>query len=292
MRRLGLHRCSLPVERDDKMPQATKAITVPALRARKGKTPIVCLTAYTTPMAKWLDAHVDLLLVGDSVGMVLYGMESTLGVTVDMMIAHTQAVMRGARRACVIADLPFGSYQESPEAAYRTAARILKETGAAGVKLEGGEAMAETVSFLTQRGIPVMGHIGMMPQSVRAYGGFGARGKTKSEAGQILADGEAIAAAGAFAVVVEGTLETVAADVTKALPVPTIGIGASAACDGQILVTEDLLGLFTDFVPSFVKRYAALGEKVEKAVAQYASDVKKRRFPEAAHCFGPKKPKP
>lgn len=274
------------------MPKATHAITIPALRARKGQTPIVCLTAYTTPMARSLDVHVDLLLVGDSLGMVLYGMDSTLGVTVDMMIAHGKAVVRGATHACVIVDLPFGSYQESPEAAYRTAARVLKETGAAGVKLEGGETMAETVSFLTQRGIPVMGHIGMLPQSVRSYGGFGVRGKTKAEAEQILADGRAIADAGAFAVVVEATLEPIARKLTQALGVPTIGIGASVACDGQILVTEDLLGLFSDYVPGFVKRYADLGASIEKAVARYAADVQKRRFPQAAHCFGAKKPKP
>ncbi|MCE2509652.1 MAG: 3-methyl-2-oxobutanoate hydroxymethyltransferase [Alphaproteobacteria bacterium] len=273
------------------MPQVKKAITVPELRARKGKTPIVCLTAYTTPMAKWLDNHVDLLLVGDSVGMVLYGMESTLGVTVDMMIAHTQAVMRGAERACVITDLPFGSYQESPEVAYRTSARVLQETGAAGVKLEGGEEMAETVSFLTQRGIPVLGHVGMMPQSVNTYGGFGARGKTKAEAEKILADGKAIAEAGAFAVVIEGTLEPVARALTDALAVPTIGIGASAACDGQILVAEDVLGLFSDFVPKFVRRYAELGSEIEKVVARYAADVRKRRFPGPEHCFGVKKRK-
>lgn len=273
------------------MPQMKKAITVPELRARKGKTPIVCLTAYTTPMAKWLDAHVDLLLVGDSVGMVLYGMESTLGVTVEMMLAHTQAVMRGVEHACVITDLPFGSYQELPEAAYRTSARVLRETGAAGVKLEGGEEMAETVSFLTARGIPVLGHVGMMPQSVNAYGGFAARGKTKAEAKKILADGNAIAKAGAFAVVVEGTLEPVARELTARLSVPTIGIGASAACDGQILVSEDLLGLFSDFVPKFVKRYADLGAEVEKATAKYATDVRKRRFPGPEHCFGAKKQK-
>ncbi|MGB1547283.1 MAG: 3-methyl-2-oxobutanoate hydroxymethyltransferase [Alphaproteobacteria bacterium] len=273
------------------MPSMQKAITVPELRARKGKTPIVCLTAYTTPMAKWLDAHVDLMLVGDSLGMVLYGMESTLGVTVDMMIAHTQAVLRGAKRACVITDLPFGSYQESPEVAYRTAARVLRETGAAGVKLEGGEEMAETVSFLTARGIPVLGHVGMMPQSVNAYGGFGARGKTKGEAEKILADGKAISDAGAFAVVIEGTIESVARELTERLAVPTIGIGASPVCDGQILVAEDILGLFSDFVPKFVRRYTDLGAEIEKAVAKYAADVRKRRFPGPEHCFGVKQKK-
>ncbi|MEW5703842.1 MAG: 3-methyl-2-oxobutanoate hydroxymethyltransferase [Pseudomonadota bacterium] len=273
------------------MPKEAKAITVPELRARKGGVPIVCLTAYTTPMAKWLDAHADLLLVGDSLGMVLYGMESTLGVTLDMMINHAQAVRRGARRACVVVDLPFGSYQESPPKAYRTAARVLRETGAAAVKLEGGEEMAETVAFLTQRGIPVLGHVGMMPQSVRSYGGFGVHGRTKAEAEKILADGRAVALAGAFAVVVEGTVEPVARALTEALPVPTIGIGASPSCDGQILVAEDLFGLFTDFIPKFVKRYAELGSEIEKAAAHYAADVRARRFPGAAHCYGAAKRK-
>ena len=263
-----------------------KPMTVPALRAMKGVTPIVCLTAYTTPMARLLDQHVDLLLVGDSLGMVLYGMDSTLPVTLDMMIAHGAAVVRGAAHACVIVDLPFGSYQESPQQAFRNAARVMKETGAAAIKLEGGAEFAETVRFLAARGIPVFGHVGLMPQSMNSFGGFGARGRTVTEAEHIINDAVAIAEAGAFAVVVEGTVEAVARAVTARITVPTIGIGASPACDGQILVTEDMLGLFAGFVPKFVKRYAELGDEIASAVATYAGDVRKRRFPGPEHCYG------
>ena len=214
-----------------------KRVTVPMIRARKGETPVVCLTAYTTPMAKSLDAHCDLILVGDSLGMVLYGLDSTLGVTLDMMIAHGAAVMRGAAHACVIVDMPFGTCEESPERAFRNAARVMAETGCAGVKIEGGVELAETIAFLTRRGVPVMGHVGLMPQSVHAHGGFGARGRDLDEAKRILADARAVAEAGAFAIVIEGTIEPVAREITAAVPVPTIGIGASPACDGQILVT-------------------------------------------------------
>ena len=264
----------------------TKAITVPALRARKGGEPIVSLTAYTTPMARLLDPHVDILLVGDSLGMVLYGLDTTLGVTVDMMIGHGAAVVRGAQRACVIVDLPFGSYQSSPFEAYRTAVRVMVETGCDGVKLEGGVEMAETIAFLTSRGIPVLGHVGLMPQSVKATGGYRIRGRNQSDADQVIADGLAIAAAGAFGMVVEGTTEPVARELTRQVPVPTIGIGASAACDGQVLVTDDILGLFTEFTPKFVKRYADLGSQIDQAVAAYARDVKSRRFPADEHTFG------
>ena len=275
------------------MNQAAKAkrITVPELKARKGAEPIVSLTAYTTPMARLLDAEVDLLLVGDSLGMVVYGMETTLGVTLDMMIAHGQAVMRGSEHACVIVDMPFGSYQESPAAAFRAAARVMAETGAAGIKLEGGREMAETVQFLNERGIPVLGHIGLRPQSLHTAGGYRVQGKSRTEATRLLADAEAIAKAGAFAMVIEGTMETVARRITAKVPVPTIGIGASAACDGQILVTEDLLGLFAAFRPKFVKRYAALDEKVIKAARSYAGDVRARRFPAAEHSFAAKSAK-
>lgn len=265
---------------------SSKAITVPALRARKGGEPIVSLTAYTTPMARRLDPHVDMLLVGDSLGMVIYGFETTLGVTVDMMIAHGAAVARGAQHACVVVDLPFGSYQVSPFEAYRTASRVMIETGCDAVKLEGGVEMAETVKFLTTRGIPVLGHVGLMPQSVKAAGGYRIRGRNATDADQVLADGEAIAAAGAFGIVVEGTTEPVARELTRRVPVPTIGIGASAACDGQVLVTDDLLGLFTDFTPKFVKRYADLAPQIEKAAADYARDVRARRFPGDEHTFG------
>ncbi|MFO0998214.1 MAG: 3-methyl-2-oxobutanoate hydroxymethyltransferase [Alphaproteobacteria bacterium] len=264
----------------------SKPMTVPVIRAMKGVTPIVCLTAYTAPMARLLDQHVDLLLVGDSLGMVLYGMDSTLPVTLDMMIAHGAAVVRGAAHACVIVDLPFGSYQESPQQAFRNAVRVMKETGAAGVKIEGGAEFAETVRFLAARGIPVLGHVGLMPQSMNSFGGFGARGRTVTEAEHIINDAVAIAEAGAFAIVVEGTVEAVARAVTARVAVPTIGIGASPACDGQILVTDDMLGLFAGFVPKFVKRYAELGESITGAVAAYASDVRKRRFPGPEHCYG------
>jgi 3-methyl-2-oxobutanoate hydroxymethyltransferase len=265
---------------------SNKAITVHGLRARKGGDPIVSLTAYTTPMARLLDPHVDILMVGDSLGMVLYGLDTTLGVTVDMMVAHGAAVVRGAQRACVIVDLPFGSYQSSPFEAYRTATRVMVETGCDGVKLEGGVEMAETVAFLTTRGIPVLGHVGLMPQSVKATGGYRIRGRNQSDADLVIADGEAIAAAGAFGMVVEGTTEPVARELTRRVPVPTIGIGASVACDGQVLVTDDILGIFTDFTPKFVKRYADLGAQIEEAAAAYARDVKTRRFPGDEHTFG------
>lgn len=254
-------------------------LTIPALRARKGGVPLVCLTAYTTPMARLLDPAVDVLLVGDSLGMVLYGMESTLAVTLDMMVAHTRAVARGGAHACVVADLPFGTYQESPAQAFAAAARLLGEGGAAAVKLEGGAALAPTVRFLVERGVPVMGHVGLVPQSVHALGGYGARGRDAAEAEAILNDARAVEAAGAFAVVVEGVVEPLARRITEAIPVPTIGIGASAACDGQVLVTEDMLGLSGARVPRFVRGYGRLGEAVSAAVTAYAEDVRQRRFP-------------
>lgn len=265
-----------------------KRITTPQIRARKGGEPLVCLTAYTTQMGQRLDPHVDLLLVGDSLGMVVYGFESTLAVTLEMMIAHGAAVVRGAKRACVIVDMPFGSYQESPAQAFRNAARIMAETGASGVKLEGGAEMAETVRFLTQRGVPVCGHVGLMPQAVNVAGGFKATGRSDEEAQGVARDAEAIAEAGAFAVVLEGTVEPVAASITAAIAVPTIGIGASAACDGQILVTDDVLGLFRDFTPRFVKRYAELSDQITSAAEAYAQDVRARRFPGPEHCFQPR----
>ncbi len=270
-------------------PSRQRGITIPQIRARKGGEPIVCLTAYSTPMARFLDAHVDVLLVGDSLGMVLYGMPTTLGVTLDMMVAHGKAVARGTEHACLIVDLPFGSYKESPQVAYRAGARVMAETGANGVKLEGGVEMAETIRFLTARDIPVMGHIGLTPQSLHADGGYRAHGREADEAARLMADARAVAEAGAFAVVIEGTVEAVARDITRDIPIPTIGIGASAACDGQILVTEDVVGLFADFTPKFVKRYADLGSEVARAVQAYAEDVRARRFPGPEHMFGPKK---
>jgi len=256
---------------------------------RKGKEPIVSLTAYITPMAARLDDYCDFLLVGDSLGMVLYGMESTVGVTLDMMITHGKAVMRGAKKALVVIDMPFGSYEESKEQAFRNAARVLSETGAGAVKLEGGKEMAETVEFLVKRGVPVLGHVGLMPQSVNVYGGYGAHGRVKEEWQPILDDAKAIADAGAFATVLEGVAEPLAAHLAKEISNPIIGIGASAECDGQILVTEDMLGLFS-FNPKFVKRYAEIGTDIAKAVEGYASDVRARKFPGDEETYKMKKP--
>tara|TARA_A100000171_G_C2115134_1_gene137387 strand:+ start:380 stop:1225 length:846 start_codon:yes stop_codon:yes gene_type:complete len=264
----------------------TGRVSVPQLRARKGLEPIVCLTAYTTPMAQRLDEHCDLLLVGDSLGMVVYGMESTLAVTVDMMVNHGKAVMRGSQSACVVVDLPFGSYQGSKEQAFQTASHILAETGCAAVKLEGGAEMAETIEFLNARGVPVMAHIGLMPQQVNTMGGFKSQGRGDDAAQKMITDAKAVARAGAFCVVVEGTVEGVARQITETIDIPTIGIGASVACDGQVLVTEDILGLFSDFTPKFVKRYANLGDSVSEAVGKYAEEVRTRKFPSDEHCFG------
>ena len=269
-------------------PSRIKRITAPEIAARKGGEPIVVLTAYTAPMAKVLDEHVDCLLVGDSLGMVVYGLDTTLAVTLDMMINHGAAVVRGSRKACVVVDMPFGSYQESPEQAYRNAARLMVETGCDGIKLEGGVALAPTVEFLVQRGVPVMGHVGLMPQSVNTYGGFRVQGKSIADARKVIDDARAVADAGAFSIVVEGVMESVAREITNVVAVPTIGIGASAECDGQVLVTEDLTGMFSDFTPKFVKRYAELGDEIGRAAAAYAEDVRARRFPGPEHCFGAK----
>ncbi|MEG3617169.1 3-methyl-2-oxobutanoate hydroxymethyltransferase [Magnetovibrio sp. PR-2] len=271
---------------------AMRRLTVPDIRAHKrrdGAEPLVCLTAYTVLTARLLDAHTDLLLVGDSLGMVLYGLDSTVGVTMDMMVLHGQAVMRGAKRSCVIVDMPFGSYQESPEVAFRNAARIMKDVGCAGVKIEGGAEMAPTVKFLSERGIPVLGHVGLMPQSVNTMGGFKAQGREDDAAQKIIDDAKALEEAGAFAVVVEGTMEHIARRITDEIAVPTIGIGGSPACDGQILVTEDMAGLFTEFKPKFVKRYMDLGGGLAEAARQYADEVRTGTFPADEHCFGVKK---
>ena len=260
-------------------------ITVTDIRAQKGGDPLVCLTAYTSLTAQLLDDHTDLLLVGDSLGMVLYGLDDTLGVTLDMMIAHGKAVMRRSNRACVIVDMPFGSYQESPEAAFKNAARVMKEVGCAGVKLEGGIEMAKTISFLTKRGIPVLAHVGLLPQSVNTAGGFRSHGQEDEEASRILADAVDVTNAGAFAIVIEGTVEPLARKISETIHIPTIGIGASPACDGQILVTEDLVGLFSDFTPKFVKRYADLGKQIADAAKSYSEDVRSGNFPGPEHCF-------
>lgn len=271
-------------------PVRNKRLTTRAIAAMKGERPIVSLTAYTTPVARLLDPHCDLFLVGDSVGMVLYGMDSTLAVTLDMMIAHGQAVMRGTQNACVIVDMPFGTYQESKEQAFRNAARIMAGTGCDGVKLEGGEEMAETVAFLVRCGVPVFGHVGLMPQQVNTVGGFRSLGRDDAEAERIRRDATAIAEAGAFALVIEGTVEPLAREITAELDIPTIGIGASPACDGQILVSDDMLGLFQDFTPRFVRRFAELAPQVSEAARAYAEAVRARQFPGPEHVFGLKRP--
>lgn len=262
-----------------------RALTPAAVMARKGNTPLVCLTAYTTPVAKLVDPECDIVLVGDSVGMVLHGLPSTLGVTLEMMIMHGKAVMRGLGRALCVVDMPFGSYEESPAQAFRHAARLLAETGAAAVKLEGGLHMKETISFLVARGIPVMGHVGLTPQSVNTLGGYKVQGRD-ADAGRVLADAHAVADAGAFAVVLEKLPSALAATITNEVPVPTIGIGAGPACDGQILVVDDMLGLFADFRPKFVKRFATLAEDAGAAIHAYAEEVRTGRFPAQEHSFG------
>ncbi len=266
-------------------PVRSSRLGVPALRAMKGEGKQVWLTAYTTPVAAALDPHCDALLVGDSLGMVIYGLDSTLAVTLDMMIAHGRAVVRGTSHACIVVDLPFGAYQESPEQAFRNAARVLAETGASAVKLEGGREMAPTIAFLAARGVPVCAHVGLMPQQVNTAGGFRATGRTEREAARVSDDARAVSEAGAFAVVIEGTLEPVAAAITRDIEAPTIGIGASAACDGQVLVSDDVFGLFSDFTPRFVKRYADVRGLIASAAAEYAADVRSGAFPGAEHVF-------
>ena len=256
----------------------TGRITVPQIRARKSATPIVCLTCYHAHTARLLDNHVDLMLVGDSLGMVMHGMETTLGVTLELMILHCQAVMRGSRHALVVLDMPFGSYEESPQIAFRNASRAMKETGCTAVKLEGGLRMAQTIRYLSERGIPVMAHIGLTPQMVQVMGGFRTQGREASEWPALEADAKAVSDAGAFAVVLEGMAEPLAAKITREIAIPTIGIGASPECDGQILVMEDMLGL-NPHPPRFVREYAHLGPDIEAAVTAYAADVRSRRFP-------------
>lgn len=260
-----------------------KALTASDIRARKGGTPIVSLTAYTTPVAQLADAECDFVLVGDSVGMVLHGLPSTLGVTMEMMILHGQAVARGLSRAMMVVDMPFGSYEEGPEQAFRNAARLMAETGAGAVKLEGGRTMAETVRFLVARGIPVMGHVGLTPQSVNLMG-YRVQGRGE-DATRVAEDARAVAAAGAFAVVLEKVPAALADRITAQIPVPTIGIGASAGCDGQVLVIDDMLGLFDAFRPKFVKRYADLAETARGAIRAYAEEVRARSFPAPEHVF-------
>lgn len=268
-------------------PAPMKRLTVPAIRARKGKEPLVMLTAYTVRMAQLLDPHCDMLLVGDSLGQVIYGLPSTLPVTLDMMCAHGAAVVRGSYHSLVIVDMPFGSYEGSPEQAFASASRIMAETGCAAVKLEGGQAMAPTIAFLSQRGIPVMAHVGLTPQAVNQLGGYGARGKSQEEHARILDDAKAVATAGAFAVVMEGVMEPIARAATAEVDIPVIGIGASKECDGQVLVAEDMLGLF-ERTARFVKRYGDMAGFVSEAAASYAADVRSRAFPTADQIYLPK----
>tara|TARA_E500000305_G_scaffold40891_1_gene31475 strand:+ start:464 stop:1333 length:870 start_codon:yes stop_codon:yes gene_type:complete len=272
-------------------PAPMRRLTVPKIRQRKvdGVTeePLVMLTAYTARQAQLLDPHCDMLLVGDSLGQVIYGLPSTIPVTLEMMANHAAAVVRGSYHSLVVVDLPFGSYESSPEDAFDTAAHLMKESGAAAVKLEGGEAMAETVAFLTRRGIPVMGHVGLTPQAVNVLGGYAARGRSDVEADKIVGDAVALCEAGAFAIVVEGVVEPIAIEVTKKVSCPTIGIGASAQCDGQVLVSEDMLGMF-ERVPRFVKRYDDIAGLISRTAETYAKEVRERTFPGPDQTYQPR----
>ena len=268
-----------------------RRLTAPDILARKGGEPIVCLTSYHAHTARVVDAHCDVILVGDSLGMVMHGLETTLPVTLDMMILQGHAVMRGSRRALVVVDMPFGSYEASKEQAFISAARVLKETGCGAIKLEGGRRMAETIRFLVERGVPVMAHVGLTPQSINTIGSFRAQGREEADWGRIEDDALAVSEAGAFSLVIEAVAEPLARKITGAIPIPTIGIGASPACDGQVLVLEDMLGL-SPRVPKFVKRYGDLGPGIEKAVVSYAAEVRARTFPGPEHTYPMKAKKP
>ncbi|TIM43772.1 3-methyl-2-oxobutanoate hydroxymethyltransferase [Mesorhizobium sp.] len=264
---------------------ADPRISASSIRLRKGGEPIVCLTAYTYPIARLLDDHVDLLLVGDSVAMVLHGHKTTLGASLEMMIAHGQAVMRGSAKACVVVDMPAGSYEATARQAVASARRIVGETGCQAVKLEGGVTVARQIAAIVAAGIPVMGHIGLQPQSVESDGGYRIKGRTDENVAALYRDAEAVEKAGAFSVVIEGTVVTVAADLTRHISIPTIGIGASGDCDGQILVIDDMVGLTVDRVPKFVKQYADLRSVISQAAAGYAAEVRSRTFPGPKHVF-------
>ena len=268
-----------------------KRITAPDIRARKGGEPIVCLTSYHAHTARLVDRYCDVILVGDSLGMVMHGLETTVPVTLEMMILQGHAVMRGSQHALVVVDMPFGSYEQSKEQAFASCARVLKETGCGAIKLEGGRRMAETIAFLVERGVPVMGHVGLTPQSINTIGAFRAQGRDESDWAPIEADAKAVADSGAFAMVIEAVAEPLGRRISATVAIPTIGIGASAACDGQILVLEDMLGL-SPKVPKFVKRYGDLGPGIEAAIAAYAKDVRSRAFPGPEQVYGmrPKAP--
>jgi 3-methyl-2-oxobutanoate hydroxymethyltransferase len=272
--------------------QEIKRITAADIRARKGGEPIVCLTSYHAHTARLVDRYCDVILVGDSLGMVMHGLETTVPVTLDMMILQGHAVMRGSRRALVVVDMPFGSYEQSKEQAFASCVRVLKETGCGAIKLEGGRRMAETIAFLVERGVPVMGHVGLTPQSINTIGAFRAQGRSEADWPPIEADAKAVAEAGAFAMVIEAVAEPLGRRITESVAIPTIGIGASVACDGQILVLEDMLGL-SPRVPKFVKRYGDLGPGIEAAIAAYANDVRERAFPGPEQVYPMQtKPKP
>jgi 3-methyl-2-oxobutanoate hydroxymethyltransferase len=261
-----------------------KRLTAPDIRARKNGQPIVCLTSYHAHTARLVDKYCDVILVGDSLGMVMHGFETTVPVTLDMMILQGHAVMRGSQHALVVIDMPFGSYEQSKEQAFASCARVLKETGCGAIKLEGGRRMAETIAFLVERGVPVMGHVGLTPQSINTIGSFRAQGRDEADWAPIEADAKAVADAGAFSIVIEAVAEPLGRKITGAIAIPTIGIGASPACDGQILVLEDMLGL-SPRVPKFVRRYGELGPGIEAAISAYASDVRSRAFPGPEHVY-------
>jgi 3-methyl-2-oxobutanoate hydroxymethyltransferase len=267
-----------------------RRLTAPDIRARKGGEPIVCLTSYHAHTARIVDAHCDVILVGDSLGMVMHGLETTVPVTLEMMILQGHAVMRGSKRALVVVDMPFGSYETSKEQAFTNAARVMKETGCGAIKVEGGKRMAETIAFLAERGVPVMGHVGLTPQAINTIGSFRAQGRDETDWARIEEDALSVSQAGAFSVVIEAVAEPLARKLTSAVSIPTIGIGASPACDGQILVLEDMLGL-SPRVPKFVKRYGTLGPGIEKAVADYAAEVRSRAFPGPEHVYSMKSKK-
>ena len=267
---------------------AIKRLSITDLQAMKGETPIVSLTAYAAPMAAMIDPHIDCFIVGDSLGMVLYGMESTLPVSMELMIRHGKCVVDHTSHACVIVDMPFGSYQESPQQAFRNASELIAQTGAQAVKLEGGMEMVETVEFLATRGVPVMAHLGLKPQHLNTMGGYKYQGRDADAGKLMMEEAKQMEAAGAFGLLLEGIKESLAADITQAVKIPTIGIGASPACDGQVLVTDDMIGL-SERTPKFVKTYANVRDVMEKAIQSYAKDVRTRRFPEEKHCFGVKK---
>src|SRR5712672_2272482 len=265
-----------------------RRLTAPDIRARKGGEPIVALTSYHAHTARLLDKHCDVILVGDSLGNVMHGFETTVPVTLDMMILQGHAVMRGSQHALVVVDMPFGSYEASKEQAFLSASRVLKETGCGAIKVEGGRRLAETVAFLTERGVPVMGHIGLTPQSINTIGSFRAQGREEKDWARIEDDAKAVADAGAFSIVIEAVAEPLARRISGQVAVPTIGIGASGACDGQVLVLEDMLGL-SPRVPKFVRRYGDIGPGIEAAVKEYADDVRKRVFPGPDQVYGMKK---